>query len=198
MIVRLKLSPVIVRIRWTPVLGSKRRQGTELYQTPFKRVRPKAGLVLPVLLLALGMPICTVADLPPVTKAHHIWIPYDPAIGRLTAFMREHDFAEPYYVQDIVQDASKASISPSLIVCIEFYESSGGKHYDPGTNNPLGWNSGKTSFASVRAAFRYVSAQLGSGRDYRGKTLEQKLRVYNPRPAYQLKVMDCMRQISRQ
>ena len=198
MIVRLRWTPVIVRIRWTPVFGSKNRDATEPHQTRFKRARPKAGLAIPGLLLALGMPLCTVADLPPVTKADHIRIPDDPAIGKLTAFMREHDFVKPYYVQDIVQSASKASISPSLIVCIEFFESSGGKHYDSGTNNPLGWNSGKTSFASVQAAFRYVAAQLGSGRYYQGKTLEQKLRLYNPNPAYLLKVMDCMTEISQQ
>ena len=75
-------------------------------------------------------------------------------------------------------------------------ESSGGKHYDAETNNPLGWNNGKAVFPSVHAAIRHVSAELGSGRWYAGKTLEEKLRVYNPRPAYSVKVMDCMRQFT--
>jgi hypothetical protein len=109
--------------------------------------------------------------------------------------MRRKGFAEPYHVPEIIQAASQASIPPSMIVCIEFLESSGGKYYDPGTNNPLGWRNGKATFPSVREAIRRVSAELGSGRWYAGKTLEEKLRVYNPRPAYAIKALDCMRQL---
>ncbi len=79
-----------------------------------------------------------------------------------------------------------------MIVCIEFVESSGGKHYDVETNNPLGWKNGKASFPSIPAAIRHVSEELGSGRWYAGKTLEEKLRVYNPRPYYSEKVLGCM------
>ncbi len=115
----------------------------------------------------------------------------------LTAFMRSHDFAEPYHVQEILHAAQEASIPASMIVCIEFYESSGGKHFDTTTNNPLGWKNGRASFPSVHAAIREVSAQLGSGRWYAGKTLEEKLRMYNPRPVYSVKVLDCMKQFSQ-
>jgi hypothetical protein len=84
-----------------------------------------------------------------------------------------------------------------MIVCIEFVESSGGKHYDASTNNPLGWQNGKASFASVRDAIHHVSHELGFGRWYAGKTIEEKLRVYNPRPYYSQKVLGCMAQLTR-
>jgi hypothetical protein len=109
--------------------------------------------------------------------------------------MRRKSFVEPYRVTEIIQAAAQASIPASMIVCIEFLESSGGKHYDAGTNNPLGWHNGKATFPSVHAAIVHVSAELGSGRWYAGKTLEEKLRVYNPRPVYAMKVLDCMRQL---
>lgn len=144
---------------------------------------------LGALLLAPGLPVSTVADVPPraVVRA----IEHGP-VETLTAFMKEHDFAEPYHVPEILEAASQASIPPSLIVCIEFYESSGGKHYDAGTNNPLGWKNGRASFPSVREAIRHVSLELGSGRWYAGKTLEEKVRVYNPRPKYSEKVLGCV------
>jgi hypothetical protein len=169
---------LIVRIRWTPVKA--------------KDLAPRSKLLLGALLLAPGLPVSTIADVPldrVIQTAHH----RAPAES-LTSFMKRNAFAEPYHVAEIIQAASEASIPPSMIVCIEFVESSGGKHYDAGTNNPLGWNNGKTSFPSVHAAIRHVSGELGYGRWYTGKSLEEKLRVYNPHPIYTAKVMDCMRQ----
>jgi hypothetical protein len=173
---------VIVRIRWTPMFGSKR-----------KRIRTRRpGLFVGVLLLAPGLPVCTIADVPPRAVARPLASVRHEE--KLIAFMRRKGFAQPYNVPEIMQAASHASIPPSLIVCIEFVESSGGKYYDAETNNPLGWKNGKASFPSVREAIRQVSAELGSGRYYAGKTVEEKLRVYNPRPPYSVKVLDCMSQ----
>jgi hypothetical protein len=152
-------------------------------------------------MLAPGLPVSTIADVPPrsIVRSRPVEMPVEirrPArVETLSAFMRRKGFAEPNLLPEIVQAASEASIPASMIVCIEFVESSGGKHYDADTNNPLGWDNGKAAFPSVRAAIRHVSAELGSGRWYAGKTLEEKLHVYNPRPAYSAKVMDCMRQI---
>ena len=144
-------------------------------------------------MLAPGLPVSTIADMPPRAAIRPPVIRPAPE-ANLIRFMREHDFAQPYNVPEILQAASQASIPPSLIVCIEYLESSGGKYYGGDTNNPLGWNNGQTSFASKTAAIRHVSSQLGSGRWYVGKSLEEKLRMYNPRPVYSQKVMACMRQ----
>jgi hypothetical protein len=152
-------------------------------------------LILGVLLLAPALPVSTEADVPLLTVLRRP----DTTVVRaesLAGFMREKGFVKPYHLPEIMQAAAQASIPPSMIVCIEFVESSGGKHYDEDTNNPLGWQNGKASFPSVLAAIRHVSAELGSGRYYSGKTLEEKLRVYNPRPAYSIKVLGCMNQFS--
>ncbi len=171
---------MIVRIKWTPVF-------------PSGRPKFKSHVILGVLLLAPALPVSTIADVPPRSIARPIPKPTEP----LVSFMRRKSFVEPYNLAEIIQSASRASIPASLIVCIEFVESSGGKHYDEGTHNPLGWKNGKASFPSVPAAIRHVSEELGSGRWYAGKTLEEKLRVYNPRPYYSEKVLGCMSQLPR-
>ncbi len=179
---------MIVRIKWTPLFGPSRHRKC----TPFPPLRSKWAVGL--LLLAPALPVSTEADVLPLPVLRRpIAVPLRAVpTESLAGFMRRKGFVEPYHLTEIVQSASQASIPPSMIVCIEFVESSGGKHYDEETNNPLGWQNGKASFPSVLAAIRHVSAELGSGRYYAGKTLEEKLRVYNPRPQYSAKVMDCM------
>jgi hypothetical protein len=145
-----------------------------------------------VLMLAPVLP-STIADMPPRSAVRPVIVRRAPE-DSLIKFMREHDFAKPYNVPEIRQAATQASIPPSLIVCIEYLESSGGKYFSADTNNPLGWNNGQTNFSSKTAAIRHVSSQLGSGRWYAGKSLEEKLRMYNPRPVYSQKVMACMSQ----
>jgi hypothetical protein len=151
--------------------------------------------MLGVLLLAPALPVSTIADVTPKAIVRPA-VPKHVPTETLSSFMRRKQFVEPYNLPVIIQSASRASIPASLIVCIEFVESSGGKHYDAETNNPLGWQNGKAAFPSVPAAIQHVSQELGSGRWYAGKTLEEKLRVYNPRPYYSVKVLGCMSQFA--
>lgn len=187
MIVRLRWTPVVVRIRWTPVFPLK------LPKVDFVRpLREGRRPALAALVLSVGIPLGTEANLPRVplkTRSRE-----DAVAEKLASFMRKRGFAEPLYVKEIVQAAAQAAIPPSLLVCIEFLESSGGKYYPRETNNPFGWKSGEASFASVREAISHISSQLGSGRYYAGKTLEEKVRMYNPRPVYSEKLFGCMKQ----
>jgi hypothetical protein len=185
LIVRLRWTPVVVRIRWTPVFPLPKID----FVRPLREAHRPA---LAALVLAVGIPLGTEANLPKAplkTRSKE-----DAVAERLAAFMRKRGFAEPFYVKEIVHEAMQAAIPPSLLVCIEFLESSGGKYYARETNNPFGWKSGEASFASVREAIRHISSQLGSGRYYGGKTLEEKVRMYNPRPVYAEKLFGCMKQ----
>lgn len=174
---------MIVRIKWTPLLGSKNRE-----RKPLPRL--KSRWILGVLLLAPALPVSTEADVPPKAMMHAP--ASEKRVETLAGFMHRMGFVDQTQLPEIIQAASRASIPPSMIVCIEFVESSGGKYYDEETNNPLGWQNGRAYFPSVHEAIRHVSAELGSGRYYAGKTLEEKLRVYNPRPQYSEKVLGCM------
>jgi hypothetical protein len=170
---------VIVRIRWST---NARRSGAR-----FRRIRTS---FLAAALLATGIPKRTVADVRQTPMRR------DSAIEWLTAFMRARDFTQPYYAQEILDSSKRHNLPASLLVCIEFFESSGGKTYDRGTSNPFGWRNGKKSFPSRPAAIDYISTQLELGRYYAGKCLLGKLRVYNPRPAYARKVMSCMKELA--
>ncbi|MGD1096180.1 MAG: hypothetical protein ABSB35_29830 [Bryobacteraceae bacterium] len=153
---------------------------------------PNTKLIFIALALNAWMPNCTVADVPPIKPTFHT-----PTVERLTAFMHDHRFAKPYYAREIVQMAEANRIPPSLLVCIEFVETSGGK-YDHDTWNRFGWDNGKATFASHVAAIRFIAIQLGSGRYYAGKSVAEKIRVYNPRPVYARKVLDCMKEIGEE
>lgn len=124
-------------------------------------------------------------------------IKHEPRIAELVSFEEQHHFApdQPQYVKQIIQDADSNSIPAALIPCVELQESSGGKRFNHATFNPFGWDSGKESFASERAAIDYISAKLGNGDYYRGKTLQGKLRAYNPNPAYSIKIINCINNV---
>jgi hypothetical protein len=62
----------------------------------------------------------------------------------------------------------------------------------------LGWNSANTGFKNVPEGIDFVARQLSGGSFYKGKTINQKLRVYNPNPAYAGKVEKLMKEISNE
>jgi hypothetical protein len=180
---------VRIRIRWSASIVVNRYACTVTRRVESKRLVPKTKLIFTALALAAWMPNSTVADVPLIQPTFH-----PTTVERLTALMHDHRFAKPYYVREIVQMAETNRIPPSLLVCIEFVETSGGK-YDHDNWNRFGWDNGKATFASDLAAIRFIAIQLGSGRYYAGKSVAEKIRMYNPRPIYTRKVSDCMKRI---
>jgi hypothetical protein len=69
-----------------------------------------------------------------------------------------------------------------LLPSIAMVESGGGKAYI--NNNIMGWDSGKVRFASVRTGIHTVASRLANSPLYRGKSLDQMIRTYNPVPGY--------------
>jgi hypothetical protein len=184
---------VRIRIRWSTNAAVNRYACTVTRRTESKPLVQKTRLILVAFVLSAGIPKCTVADVPLIQPISHS----TTTTEQLTAFMRGHRFAKPYYVGEIVQMAEMNRLPPALLVCIELIETSGGKQYHPETRNRFGWDNGKASFPSHLAAIRFIAIQLGSGRYYAGKSVEEKLRVYNPRPIYAPKVLDCMKKIGQ-
>jgi len=131
------------------------------------------------------------------TIPHQPVIHHDQRIASLIQFEERHHFApdQEKYVKEIIQDADSNSIPAALLVCIELQESSGGKRFNHDSFNPFGWDSGQKNFTSQRAAIDYISNRLGHGVFYRGKTLEGKLRAYNPNPAYSIKIINCINHV---
>ena len=79
---------------------------------------------------------------------------------------------------------------PSLVI-IE----TGGRHYR--NNTVFGWANGASRFPSIPDAIEVVAKYLATGAPYRGKSLDGKLRAYNPvRKDYPMQVRRMMARIA--
>lgn len=112
---------------------------------------------------------------------------------KLEIFFRSFGCPAPYYASDYIRAADAYSIDYRLLPAISLLESTCGLYQR--NNNRWGWDSARTPFASVREGLRYIAFQLSRGRFYRNKTLDQKIRIYNPDPAYERKIKLLMRKI---
>jgi hypothetical protein len=120
--------------------------------------------------------------------------PSDPRVEQLVVFF-DHYRASTAYINDYLNAADANQIDYRLLPAISIAESSGGIHACG--NNWWGWQSCKgDNFGSVAAGIQYVAGQLDNGHYYRGKTIEEKLRAYNPNPAYAPRVQQFMREIA--
>lgn len=119
----------------------------------------------------------------------------DLRLARLRQFLIEKDCPINKYAADFIEAADKNDLDWRLLPSISYIESGGGKEYK--NNNVLGWDSCRERFPSVRAGIHYVASRLSNSQLYRQKSLDEKLRVYNPQLEYSGKVKAVMRLISR-
>lgn len=114
----------------------------------------------------------------------------DPRLVRLQKFFGERDCPLREVAADFLLAADRYALDWRLLPSISMVESSGGKDYR--NNNVFGWDSPLQSFSSVREGIHYVAAQLARSDRYKNKTIDGKLRTYNPNPAYSGKVKAVM------
>ena len=115
----------------------------------------------------------------------------DPRLERLKQFFGKLDCPLKSSAEEFLIAADENDLDWRLLPSISFVESSGGKDYK--NNNVLGWDSCREKFETVEAGIHYVAAQLANSKLYKDKTLEGKLRTYNPRPEYGQLVRQVMR-----
>ncbi|HTS46880.1 MAG TPA: hypothetical protein VMH05_02990 [Bryobacteraceae bacterium] len=115
----------------------------------------------------------------------------DPRLLRLQQFFAARDCPLREVAADFLAAADRNALDWRLLPSISIIESSGGKDYR--NNNVFGWDTPLQSFASVREGIHYVAGQLARSDLYRNKSLDGKLRTYNPNPAYPHKVKAVMR-----
>jgi len=115
----------------------------------------------------------------------------DPRLLRLQQFFAARDCPLGEVAADFLAAADHNALDWRLLPSISIIESSGGKDYR--NNNVFGWDTPLQSFASVREGINYVAAQLARSGRYKNKSLDGKLRTYNPNPAYPHKVKAVMR-----
>lgn len=114
----------------------------------------------------------------------------DVRVAKVRRFFEKYNSPAAKHAELFVEVADQHNLDWYLLPSIAFIESGGGKacRY----NNIFGWNSGNKKFRSVEEGIRYVGEALTTG-PYKGKTTQQKLRVYNTYAHYQVVAAKVMR-----
>lgn len=117
----------------------------------------------------------------------------DQRHAKLETFFQSLGCPAPYHVKEYLGAADTYAIDYRLLPAISVLESTCGIYQRE--NNRWGWASARKGFASFRAGLEYIAHQLAEGRYYKNKTLEEKVRMYNPRPQYARQLESLMRKI---
>jgi hypothetical protein len=119
----------------------------------------------------------------------------DPRLVALSRFLEAKDSPIQHLAEDFLIVADRHGLDWRLLPSIAFLESSAGKTHR--NNNIFGWNNANTPFPSVRAGIHYVGERLGTSEIYRGKSLREKLALYNPYDHYAPAVLRVAETLSR-
>ncbi len=145
----------------------------------------RAMRLMVVLALAVAASANTVTDGPSLVA--------DQRTQRLEVFFQSFGCPAPHHVKEYVGTADNFDIDYRLLPAISVLESTCGVHQR--LNNRWGWDSARKGFASFRAGLEYIARQLAEGHYYKGKTLEEKVRMYNPKPEYAVLLKKLMSKI---
>ena len=148
-----------------------------------KRLFVFAGLLAAPVATNVGKP----TSLQPQTFTDH-------RLARLKQFLVERDCPLNEFAADFIQAADSNNLDWRLLPSISVIESNGGKNYI--NNNVFGWNSCKDRFSSVRQGIHYVASRLSKSDLYRHKSLDEKLKIYNPTEHYSSRVKYVMKTIA--
>jgi hypothetical protein len=140
-------------------------------------------------LLASGMVVVALARAASAPEQ-----PADERRLKLEAFFESYRCPAPYHVEDYLREADKNAIDYRLLPAISVRESTCGRHAR--LNNHWGWDSARSGFSSVKAGIRYLARALALSPKYKDKTIDGKLKIYNPNLRYVAEVMQLMEQIS--
>ena len=117
----------------------------------------------------------------------------DPRLIRIRQYFLERDCPAHQYAEDFIRAADRHELDWRLLPSISMIESTGGK--EARNNNMFGWDNGNVRFRTNRDGIHRVASRLAESRYYKGKTLDQTLRTYNPVGEYGKKVKLVMAQL---
>ncbi|MBV8843233.1 MAG: hypothetical protein JO307_10525 [Bryobacterales bacterium] len=117
----------------------------------------------------------------------------DPRFEQLKRFFHRYNCPEPHYVGDYLRAADGYGLDYRLLPAISIRETHCGLDYN--LNNYWGYHPGHAIFPTIEAGIYHVAHQLAEDPQYKGKSLREKLFVYNPRDEYPDEVKRIMRQI---
>ena len=117
----------------------------------------------------------------------------DPRVAHLERFFEHYNCPVPYHISGYLRAADTYELDYRLLPAIAIRETLCG--VSDQRNNHWGYHPGRQSFESVESGIDFVAERLANGFFYRGKTLQEKLFIYNPRSAYPGEIQRIMRQI---
>jgi hypothetical protein len=148
----------------------------------------KRAVVTAVALLALAVGIT--ADVPVM----HVTPLPDPRAASLERLWQRYHCPAPHHTSEYLNAADGYGLDYRLLPAISIRETLCGAAEKQ--NNRWGFHPGRrTSFPSIQVGIDFLARRLAGHPLYRGKTLQDKLFTYNPRPAYPAEIKRIMDQI---
>jgi hypothetical protein len=135
----------------------------------------------------------TLLAIPDVAGPLSAEVKNDPRMVRLQQFFSDRNCPAKHLASDFIEAADRQGVDWRLLPSISFVESTGGKHAR--NNNIFGWQNGNYRFPTVRQGIHTVAHELTHSPYYRGKSLDGKLRTYNPNLEYIRRVKQVMAEI---
>ena len=117
----------------------------------------------------------------------------DTRMQRIRSFFRKRKCPAQRYAAEFVLAADRHRLDWRLLPSLALIESSGGKVFS--NNNIFGWDSCRHRFPTVQAGIDIVAERLANSPLYRGKSVDDKLKVYNAKPHYRMAVKRVMQQL---
>ena len=102
----------------------------------------------------------------------------DPRIEKIRNFFLAQRSPLSKHAEAFLGAAEKQGLDWRLLPSLAMVESAGGLSYS--NNNVFGWGNGRIKFASISESIHVIAERLTNGLPYRNKTIEGKLRAYNP------------------
>ena len=182
---------MVVTLKFTPPWIVRCLAAAEAFLTSERSKLASLGArVLGTTIAGLALSATTTADVP----ADRIQRFPDPRIARLDKFFKTYHCPTPYPTPDYLRAADTYKLDYRLLPAVSIRETLCGRA-EREQHNAWGYHPGHQTFPSIEAGIDFVARRLAEHPYYRGKTLKDKLFVYNPRPAYPDEVSRIMQQI---
>ncbi|MCC7154669.1 MAG: glucosaminidase domain-containing protein [Bryobacterales bacterium] len=118
----------------------------------------------------------------------------DPRTNKIRKFFARGNCPASQYATDFVLAADQHKLDWRLLPSLSFLETTGGKTQR--NNNMFGWSNGNARFPSVRAGIYVVASRLSRARHYRGKSIDEKMKIYSTNETYGRHVRATMRALN--
>lgn len=122
--------------------------------------------------------------------------PADTRVLRVEAFFTGCQCPARSLAARLIAAADRHGLDWRLLPSIAFVETTGGKAAR--NNNLFGWASGEMAFRTPDEGVDFVARRLAVSPFYRGKSIDEILRIYNPAAGYAERVKKVMDALSAQ